>query len=378
MKRVLIIQPGYAHYRDQLFSILSKRHDVCVLYEESKNIYPGKKNHIHIKNEYIGEKAKNKWLSILLFLFKYRPEIIISSIPTTLRTQIAFVYAVLFRKRFILWMIEWRRPKYNGCGLKNILATIRYQLASKIIMNADALIVAGTASHRFARSFGRDEDSIFMALQASNDQCAGKHSKWLEQSTPETNCTTAKYTFLYFGRIIPWKGLDILLKAFRLLCEHRNDVRLLVAGDGPFRTACEGLCQQSDIKNVEFIGSVPNESAYEIYQKSDIFVLPSYFCGNAYEAWGLVVNEAMSIGLPIITTVAVGAAYDLVFDGYNGYLVQDNKVVYLYSAMKKILEMNIREMGSNSRKLFDVKNDFHKMADGFTSAIHYVSKLTRV
>lgn len=375
MARVLIIQPGYAHYRDQLFSILSKRHDICVLYEGSKNTYPGKKNNIDIKIEYLGGGVKNKWLSLVSFLFKYKPEVVISSIPTTIRTQIAFVYAVLFRKRFILWMLEWRRPKHDGFRLKNILATIRYQLASKIIINADALIVAGTASHRFACSFGRDEDSIFMALQSSNDQCAGNHAKWLEQSKSETNCTRAKYTFLYLGRIIPWKGLNILVKAFRLLGEHRNDVRLLVAGDGPFRTVCERLCQQLSIKNVEFIGSIPNESAYKIYKKSDIFVLPSYFCDNDYEAWGLVVNEAMSIGLPIITTVAVGAAYDLVVDGYNGFVVQDNKVAYLYSAMEKILGMDIREMGSNSRKLFDIKNDFYKMADGFTSAIQYVSKL---
>jgi glycosyltransferase involved in cell wall biosynthesis len=91
--------------------------------------------------------------------------------------------------------------------------------------------------------------------------------------------------------------------------------------------------------------------------------------GNRYENWGLVINEAMSMSLPIITTTAVGAAYDLVVDGHNGFIVKDNHIVDLYKAMERILRLDLVQMGINSRTLFDQKNDFSQMANAFTSAI---------
>ena len=80
----------------------------------------------------------------------------------------------------------------------------------------------------------------------------------------------------------------------------------------------------------------------------------------------------MSMHLPIITTNAVGAAYDLVINGYNGFVVQQNDVIALYKAMKKILELDLSELGNNSRKLFEEKNNFKEMANGFSQAINYV------
>ena len=80
----------------------------------------------------------------------------------------------------------------------------------------------------------------------------------------------------------------------------------------------------------------------------------------------------MSMHLPIITTNAVGAAYDLVINGYNGFVVQQNDVIALYKAMKKILELDLSKLGNNSRKLFEEKNNFKEMANGFSQAINYV------
>ena len=119
---------------------------------------------------------------------------------------------------------------------------------------------------------------------------------------------------MYMSRIIPRKGLDVLIKAFSLLRRKRSDVSLLIGGDGPFRQYCEKLLKSMKIPDVSFAGSITPQSVIDIYQQADVFVLPSYLKGNQYEAWGLVINEAMSMSLPIITTTAVGAAYDLVVD----------------------------------------------------------------
>jgi len=181
----------------------------------------------------------------------------------------------------------------------------------------------------------------------------------------------SKYTFLYLSRIIPLKGLDILIKAFSLLRRKRTDVCLLIGGDGPFRHYCEELARSLQIPDISFLGPVNPHSVVDLYEKANVFVLPSYFWQNRYESWGLVINEAISMSLPVITTKAVGAAYDLVIDGYNGFIVRDNDVTDLYEAMERIIDMDLVQMGLNSRCLFEEKNDFAKMANGFTSAIEH-------
>ena len=147
----------------------------------------------------------------------------------------------------------------------------------------------------------------------------------------------------------------------------------MIAGDGPSKAKCKNIVESLAIPDVEFVGSVSHDRTKEIFEKSDIFVLPSYESDSQYEAWGLVVNEAMSMGLPVITTTGVGASFDMTNDGYNGFVVQENNVDELYQAMNKILAFDLIQMGNNSRKIFEKKNNYTKMANGFTDAIAYVS-----
>jgi glycosyltransferase involved in cell wall biosynthesis len=173
------------------------------------------------------------------------------------------------------------------------------------------------------------------------------------------------------SRIIPLKGLDVLLRAFFALRSKRDDVFLLIGGDGPFRPYCQELARSLGIPDVQFLGSVHPDFAADLYKQSDVFVLTSYYWENRYEPWGLVINEAASMSLPIITTTAVGAAQDLVIEGYNGFVVKDNNVDHLHITMEKILDLDLVTMGNNSRFLFKKKNDFINMANGFTSAIEH-------
>jgi glycosyltransferase involved in cell wall biosynthesis len=189
--------------------------------------------------------------------------------------------------------------------------------------------------------------------------------------SPKMKHGKSKYTFLYLSRIIPRKGLDILIKAFSLLRRKRTDVCLLIGGDGPFRHYCEELAKSLKIPDISFVGPINHHSVVDLYEKADVLVLPSYFYKNQYEPWGLVINEAMSMALPVITTKAVGAAYDLVIDGYNGFIVRENDVTHLSKAMEKIIAMDLIQMGTNARSVFDTKNDFAQMAKAFTSAIEH-------
>ncbi len=366
MPKIIFMQPAYAHYRDQLFKILSKRHDIYFLFESSDNTYPGGGSPQNIQYTFIDQKFNTLWLGTVYYLLKYKPEIVISSVSRSFRTMISFLYTIILRKKMILWIEEWRKPLYKNMIFKYILGNCRNIIGSYIIINSDALIVSGTASYNYAMLLGKNENkNVFFSLQ-----CVSSLHIHKSNFTNTKREYKKKYTFLYLSRIIALKGLDILIKAFSLFRKERDDIELIIAGDGPFREHCINLSESLNTEDIKFIGSIDYRSTFEIFDKADVFVLPSYIRGNEYEKWGLVINEAMSMSLPIITTKAVGASYDLVVDAYNGFSVKDNNVYELYNAMKNILDCDLSKMGSNSKNIFNEKNDYLKMADGFTNAIN--------
>ena len=371
MQKIIFIQPGYAHYRNQLFSILSKKHNILFIFERSTNVYPGEIKLDAFSYAFLDKGLPLGSFRLIRHLLIHRPSVVISSVSSSNRSFISFLYSILFRKRLILWILEWRKLSHSPHTLKRFLKGIKALIGTKLIQNAHSLVVGGSASKQYALSLGKDENDIFMAMQCSDDLRSQSDMK-IEKIKQENS----KYTFLYMSRIIPYKGLDILIKAFSLLRSKRDDVFLLIGGDGPFRKHCQQLAKSLEIFDISFLGPISPNSVVNLYAQADVFVLPSYYYKKIkHEAWGLVINEAMSMSLPIITTTAVGASFDLVVDGYNGFIVKDNDIVDLYKSMEKIINLDLVQMGKNSRFIFEEKNDFVKMANGFTSAIeHALSK----
>lgn len=140
------------------------------------------------------------------------------------------------------------------------------------------------------------------------------------------------FVALYAGQLIERKGIQDLLTAFTRLRREMDDVTLLIAGTGMEEEAMKKRCLHENIKDVIFAGFVDYEQLPGYFALSSLFILPS-----REEVWGLVINEAMACGLPVITTVKVGASADLVRDGVNGFVVRDREPDELYHAMKRVL-----------------------------------------
>ena len=128
-------------------------------------------------------------------------------------------------------------------------------------------------------------------------------------------------------------------------------------GSGEYESRLKGLAKRLKLgkKNVQFLGFVPEKTLIELYSKSSIFVLPSY-----YEGFGIVLIEAMSAGLPLVS-VRTGGATEVIEEGKNGYLVDyDN----MHEPLLKLLgdeKLRIR-MGKESRKRVEKKYDWKKIA----------------
>lgn len=120
---------------------------------------------------------------------------------------------------------------------------------------------------------------------------------------------------LFSGKLVVRKGVDLLPEAVRLLPEElRRRVVLLFLGDGELRPQLEADCGHEPLIGCRFLGFQNQTALSRFYHAADLLVLPS----RQGETWGLVVNEALEHGLPVVAADAVGAVPDLVHPGRTG------------------------------------------------------------
>jgi glycosyltransferase involved in cell wall biosynthesis len=148
----------------------------------------------------------------------------------------------------------------------------------------------------------------------------------------ELNLEDPFHYILFAGRLDPVKSIDSLIHAFATLSDRLDDAQLLIAGVGPQEIELKKLVDDLKLKKkVRFLGFVPYEKMPVLYNASDVFVLPS-----VSEAQGLVVEEAMACGTPVIAS-NVGWIRDTIHHMHNGLLVQPRNPIELYNAMNLLL-----------------------------------------
>ncbi|KUO58027.1 MAG: hypothetical protein APF84_18560 [Gracilibacter sp. BRH_c7a] len=151
----------------------------------------------------------------------------------------------------------------------------------------------------------------------------------------------------FVGRLVPQKAPDLLLKAFKLVEQEFDNIRLIYIGDGPLKSDLEEMLTDNILKGkVYFLGEADGQ---ELISAFDIFALPSLYEGMPY-----VLLEALSAGLPIIAT-RVGGVRELVEDGVNGYLALYDKVNFADKIKKVIMDTSMKQMFSfNSREKSEI------------------------
>jgi len=154
-------------------------------------------------------------------------------------------------------------------------------------------------------------------------------------------------TILFIGRHVPEKGHAALLEAIAQLTERGHDVRVVLAGDGPYRETLERFAEQLGIApRVSFPGAVGQEEIHDLYASASIFCLPSFAEGVPG-----VLMEAMAMRLPIVSTRITGVP-ELVEDGRTGLLVAPGRADLLAQAIERLLldpALGL-EMGANARE----------------------------
>ena len=377
-KRVAILVGVPTPYREPLFERLARSadYDIQVLY--CRVHQPGQQWRFgahHYPARYLKNFAGERWDGRLLLgainlgvwreLRAFRPDAVVIYGYNTATTLLA-----------ILWVIRHRIPMLMrtdsnviaDLGKAHLTLALKRLLLSWLTRRVSAFLSVGTMNSQYWQFYGATPEKVFLARYAVDNerfQTQADYYRVSRQTTRDEKGWRQRYLLLYVGRLAVEKRVDVLIEALRRLSTKRSDIGLVIVGDGPERERLEGLALR--MPHVYFAGFQDPSDLPKYYGVADTFVLPS-----EWEPWGLVVNEAMASGLPVIATRKVGAAHDLIVQGENGYLVPENDPVALASAIDRACESQQHLLLLSEKARGTVQSwDYHATLEGFHRALDY-------
>lgn len=238
-----------------------------------------------------------------------------------------------------------RGETFLGCVRGGWLRRKMHRMVfSRKFREISAFLAVGTLNHRLYRAYGVPEERIFPVPYVVDNvffqsRAADKRPN-RENLRAELGIEAGRLVVLFCGKLIDVKDPATLIRAMSRFSGRPNSAKeedcapvLLVAGDGRLRPELEELAGQIAPGRVKFLGFRNQTDLPALYDLCDLFVLPSVF-----EPWGLVVNEVMNAGRPVIVSDMVGAGPDLVKPGINGDVFQAGNVEDLAARMRPWLE----------------------------------------
>nr|WP_309098433.1 glycosyltransferase family 4 protein [Fredinandcohnia onubensis] len=318
-------------YRVNFFNELGKYCDLTVLFEKGESSERDKswRNYkftffkgVFLKGIGVGvDKAVS--LEVIKYLKKGKYDHIVVSNFSTPTGIIAIEYMRLNKMVYSL--------ESDGGFLKNN-NRVKEQLKKHIIKGAELYFSTAKMHDEYYIKYGAEPDKIlrypFTSLYKSDILM-----KPLEKS--EKNHLRNKLgikedkVVLSVGQFIHRKGFDILVKASKDL---NDNVGIYIVGGDPTEEYIQ-LRRRLKLNNVHFIGFKNGAELREFYKAADLFVLPT-----REDIWGLVINEAMAYGLPVITTDKCIAGLELVNDSENGFIVPINNSSSLATQIIEVLK----------------------------------------
>ncbi|MDH5692228.1 MAG: glycosyltransferase family 4 protein [Gammaproteobacteria bacterium] len=234
----------------------------------------------------------------------------------------------------------------------------------RIIKMADAFLYIGQSNKELYEHYGINADQMFEAPYFVDSDLFEKENSIQKNEKKEGVC------FIFVGKFIPKKRpLDFLNLIVKLKKEGRA-VRGIMVGDGELRSEIEDAIKRENI-DVLLAGFVNQRELRGYYENADIFVLPS----DSGETWGLVTNEAMLSGLPVLVSDQVGCVQDLVDSGVTGFSYPCGQIDKMLKQAKVMIdECDLAKMGENSLNLVKTKFTPEKTYQATLQAIGYLLK----
>lgn len=310
MKIFIDISPGF--YKTKLLNEVCKHTDILVIYttdydERSRNsdflkgdrCYP----HLILRGNKLVQAFRILWI---LLTVSYEECIVGGYVA------LSDWIPLLFDKRKNSIILESTFRETSTSGIRGLMKRIFFRRVGKVY-------ACGTPHEKLARDFG----------------FKGEVRKWYSvglinlSPNPVYSPRTEVRNFLFVGRLIWQKNLKWLIDRFAA----HSELTLTIVGFGEDEERLKSHVQTS---NVRFVGAVDNTSLRHYYQDADVFILPSLT-----ETWGLVVEEALNNGTPVMLSHMVGAADDLVINQGTGVVFRCGDITDFEEKLSEITNLKV-------------------------------------
>jgi glycosyltransferase involved in cell wall biosynthesis len=353
-RRLVILTEIIAPYRIPLFNALAKNPEVDLhviflaendpqlrqwqTYKEeirfSYQVLPSWRSHIGKYNLLL-----NRHVSAALA--QAAPDAVLCGGYNYVASWQALSWARRHKVPFFLWSESHARELRTG------RAPVEF-LKKRFIHKCSGFVVPGKAAFDYLRLHGVNEKTIFVAPNAVDNEFFAAAAKAARQNAARNlrELDLPGRYFLFAGRLVRDKGVFELLSAYaKLEASVRQESALVFVGDGPARQRLQQEAAAISPGIIRFPGFAQREKLAIYYALADMLILPTYT-----DTWGLVVNEAMACGLPVILSRIAGCAGDLLKENWNGTLVPSMDIPSLTSAMRRLAcQPDLRaEMGVHS------------------------------
>lgn len=220
--------------------------------------------------------------------------------------------------------------------------------------HVSAVFASGARAAGYMESIGFPKEKIWRGYSVvDNDHFAGqaaivRHDRERYRERFEL----PRDYFLYVGRLAEEKNVLCLLRAYKMYRDASSERpwSLVIVGSGPQEKALQTLAAELGLEGVHWVPFRQLDDLPVYYASASAFVLPS-----TLEPWGLVVNEAMACGLPILASSQCGCVHDLVFPGLNGWVFDPADVAGLAALLGKMQGEDIERMGKASMGLVSTR-----------------------
>jgi glycosyltransferase involved in cell wall biosynthesis len=271
---------------------------------------------------------------ILHVLSKGSSDFVVISDYSAPTAQIAMRYLNLRRKPWVFW---GEVPGF--CARGRLGSLVRHQLQRPIAKGAAAIAAIGSEAVEVYRS-------LFPRIRVFNIPYFCDLEKFTIAAGKRWKRRKETIDVLFSGQLIERKGVDVLISAFAQISHRIPKLRLQLLGTGPALLSLTKSVPLQLRDRIQFLGFQQPNAMPKIFAAADAFVLPS-----RHDGWGVVVNEALGAGLPIVVSDRVGAR-ELVKHGCNGLITCAGDVDGLARALLEIGQSaELRKSYSHSSRL---------------------------
>ncbi len=277
---------------------------------------------------------------------------------------VAFVAAIFSRKK-----IFFRCETHGKLKRGKVRKVLRDSLLKFYFKFVDAFLAIGSLNFQYYLSLGVPNEKITLVPYVVDNKHFSSvrfdNLKKLEALEKIEGLDKNLPTVLYCAKFIKRKHPELVLHALQILCERRCPVNVIMAGNGPELQDMRVLADQLELDNIVFLGFVGQSSLPKLYAMCDLFVHPS-----EDEPWGLVINEVMAGGMPVLLARDLGCAADLLIEGVNGFTLPElsanclaDHIALMLADPKKLVRM-----GMESRAIMECWNH-EKCLKGIVKAL---------